>query len=314
MHYSHIVNGDNQNLVVFDGSRMRAPIDETHPYWNEILEGVQIGDESVLDLFDLSERAAEKLNNLTDNVSVANGRIFFKGDELSGKLAEQVSEFIRQGVEDWKPLVLFLEKLMTNLNEHTREQLYRWISQQNLTITPNGNFIGYKGVNKQTDGANITYVSVNSGSAYVNGELVNGNIPNQVGSVISMPRNNVEHDPATGCSTGLHAGVWSYARHWGNGAILEVEINPADVVSVPTDCNSQKLRVCKYRVVGITEKPREEAVAVNWGDAVYNTADEYDQRWLSGEEPVYGDLDEDDDYDDDEDDFGSEYQSSFWPL
>jgi hypothetical protein len=29
-----------------------------------------------------------------------------------------------------------------------------------------------------------------------------------------------------------------------------VEINPSDVVSIPTDCEFQKLRTCKYKVVG----------------------------------------------------------------
>jgi hypothetical protein len=36
---------------------------------------------------------------------------------------------------------------------------------------------------------------------------------------------------------------------------MEVEINPADVVSIPTDCNFQKLRTCKYKVVAEHELP-----------------------------------------------------------
>jgi hypothetical protein len=34
-----------------------------------------------------------------------------------------------------------------------------------------------------------------------------------------------------------------------------VEINPADVVSVPDDCSCQKLRACSYKVVGEYEVP-----------------------------------------------------------
>jgi uncharacterized protein YhaN len=33
-----------------------------------------------------------------------------------------------------------------------------------------------------------------------------------------------------------------------NGHLLVVEIDPADVVSIPTDCHFQKLRTCKYKV------------------------------------------------------------------
>jgi hypothetical protein len=35
-----------------------------------------------------------------------------------------------------------------------------------------------------------------------------------------------------------------------DGHLMLVEINPADVVSIPTDCQFQKLRTCKYKVVG----------------------------------------------------------------
>jgi acyl carrier protein len=52
-----------------------------------------------------------------------------------------------------------------------------------------------------------------------------------------------------GCSHGLHAGSLAYARGWAERVIL-VEIDPADVVSVPGDENCQKLRCCKYTVVG----------------------------------------------------------------
>jgi hypothetical protein len=39
-----------------------------------------------------------------------------------------------------------------------------------------------------------------------------------------------------------------------------VEIDPADVVSIPTDCNFQKLRTCRYKVVAEYERPLSEQV------------------------------------------------------
>ena len=53
---------------------------------------------------------------------------------------------------------------------------------------------------------------------------------------------------------GLHAGALNYVASYGsvesNDRIVIVKINPADVVSVPSDCNCEKLRTCRYEVVG----------------------------------------------------------------
>jgi hypothetical protein len=67
-----------------------------------------------------------------------------------------------------------------------------------------------------------------------------------------MPRNKVDDDKNVGCSYGFHAGTVEYAKDFmgREGHLMIVEINPADVVSIPTDCQFQKLRTCKYKVVG----------------------------------------------------------------
>jgi hypothetical protein len=67
-----------------------------------------------------------------------------------------------------------------------------------------------------------------------------------------MPRNKVDDNKENGCSYGFHAGSVDYAKNFmdRDGHLMLVEINPADVVSIPTDCQFQKLRTCKYKVVG----------------------------------------------------------------
>ena len=47
---------------------------------------------------------------------------------------------------------------------------------------------------------------------------------------------------------------------------MVVEINPADVVSVPNDCDCQKLRTSKYKVVAHFEKKLEEPMCDEYGD------------------------------------------------
>jgi hypothetical protein len=56
------------------------------------------------------------------------------------------------------------------------------------------------------------------------------------------------------CSAGLHVGTYDYALRF-TRFVIEVLVDPRDVVSVPTDCNDQKMRTCKYLVMDhVTEE------------------------------------------------------------
>jgi hypothetical protein len=250
-------DSDEANLTVFVGGEMYVATD-THPNFKAIVEKVMLEDESVVDLFDVSKTAEKRFDRLSERVTVSNGRIYFDGEEVDNALTTQVLRFIDGGVEDFNPLVKFFEKVMTNPNEHSREQLYRWLSRYEFTITDEGDFIAYKGV--RTTDADHKYESISTGKAISNGVEYNGAIPNPLGAVVEMPRSNVQHDPSVGCHVGLHAGTWQYASGFAQGAVLTVVINPRDVVSVPTDCGDQKLRVCRYSVQDVTEVKYESPI------------------------------------------------------
>ena len=73
---------------------------------------------------------------------------------------------------------------------------------------------------------------------------------NSPGQILSMPRRDVDDNRERTCSYGFHAAAYSYARNFmGGGRLIAVKINPADVVSVPSDYNNQKLRTCRYEVM-----------------------------------------------------------------
>jgi hypothetical protein len=281
--YTRFRNGDgSENVTVFspDSGELLGATSE-HPNWSRIVEALDADDESVFGLFSQAEAVAKHFEALSDRVSVESGRVYFDGDQVDNALTKQIIRFLDEGVDDWAPLVNFWERLAANPNPHSVEQLYRWIEVQDIVINYNGMLLGYKGVEKREDGS---LVSVNSGTAVVDGQEVTGKIPNYVGAVVTMPRSAVEFDPANGCSTGLHVGTYAYAQGWARGALLLVEVDPRDVVSVPTDCNSTKLRVCRYEVLEVIDAPVEQAV---YGVSAY---DDYD-----GDE---------EDYYDDDDDFG----------
>jgi hypothetical protein len=279
-------DGGEANLTVVHNGEMYVATD-THPNFARIVAGLATGDESVVELFDVQKTAQKRFERLSERVTVSNGKVYLDGEEVDNALTQQVINFINAGVEDFKPLVNFFEKVENNPNAHSRVQLYTWLRDRDITLTEDGNFIAYKGVKVE----NGEYFSISTGKAISNGIEYNGAIPNPVGAVVEMPRSEVQHDPSVGCHTGLHAGTWNYASGFARGAVLTVEINPRDVVSVPTDCDAQKLRVCRYVVKGVTEVELDTPVYPKYDDY---SVDEYDDLG-------YEDYDDDDDEDVDTD-------------
>lgn len=266
----NIVNlGDASNLTMFYGGEMYVA-SETHPNWDAIVKGVVGDDTSVVDLFDVSATVAKRFERLTDRATVANGRLYFDGDEMHNALSDEVVRFLNAGVEaDWKPLVNFLEKVQQNPQEDSRNQLYEFLSRHEFTITPEGDIVGYKSVRSDGNGA---FLSISSGTATVNGEVKTGRIPQKVGDVVEMPRSEVAFDPEQACSAGLHVANWKYASTWTtHDAVLAIGVNPRDVVSVPSGEDFAKVRVCRYTVLSVVDHKSEALVY----DTVADDVDDY---------------------------------------
>ena len=248
--YALIDNNGNKNITVFYNGEMYVATD-SHSNWDAIEAGARALDPSVIELFDIGATAQARFDRLSDRVTVKSGKVFLDNQPVHNALTEQVIRFLDAGQQDFGPLVNFFEAVQTNPNEHSREQLYTWLDVHDFTILPNGNFVGYKGVRVVGD----SYQSISHGKAISNGIEYTGAIPNPIGAIVEMPRDEVQHDPSQGCHTGLHVGTWDYASGFAQGAVLKVEVNPRDVVSVPTDCGHQKLRTCRYTVLEVIDAP-----------------------------------------------------------
>lgn len=254
MKYNLTSNGGEASVTAFiDGEMYIA--NQDHINWNSIVAGCIADDNSVVRLFNPAEEAARRFERLTDRISVASGKVYFDGDHVDNVITEQILGFLNAD-EDFGPLVNFMEKLYTNPQEHARTQLYGWMkARPSITITPDGDLIAYKGVQSGSDaeGAFI-YRSTASGTAMVNGEVFEDQqIPQRIGDTVEMPRSEVQFDPRVGCSAGLHAGTFDYSGSYGDTRV-RVAINPRDVVSVPTEHNEQKIRVCRYVIIDIADK------------------------------------------------------------
>lgn len=233
------------------------------------------------------------ITRVSDRVSFRGSELLFDGDPVNTSLA---STIIRLSTEDESgdptKLIKFLENLMNNPSEHSREQLYDWIAPRDITITQDGHFLAYKGLRED-------FTSINSGPGIVNNVEYTGSthLDNTPGNVVEFSRSKVVANSSIGCAVGLHAGTHEYASGFAQGKLVLVKINPRDVVSVPTDCAAQKLRVCRYEVL---EEVQEKVDRVLWD------FDPIDEDF----EPEY-DEDESDLWADDEDDWDSDDWSDY---
>ena len=97
-------------------------------------------------------------------------------------------------------------------------------------------------------------------------------------------------DASVGCSDGFHAGSLDYAEGFGRGGnLMIVEINPADVVSVPNDSDCQKLRTCKYKVVSLFKRKLVEPLCDEYGEYdshedIYGESDNYEEGVAESED------------------------------
>lgn len=266
MQYNLVRRDESANItVVVDGEMYVA--DDQHPLFDEIVAAAVDGDESVVDLFDTSRRAAAVLENLSDRVQVANSRVWVDQTEVDDVFADLLIDLLDEGTENYQPYVNFLEKVYSNTSEGIRENLSRWLKAEKFTILDNGNILGYRGLN-------ANYTSKHAGPGIVNGVSVNGHLDNSVGNVVELPAHLVEENAAVGCASGLHVGTYNYAKGWGGygGVVVSVEVDPRHVRSVPYECESQKMRVSKYKVLDtITEK-----VETRYSDYDVDDYDEYD--------------------------------------
>lgn len=261
--------GHQGNITLFGGEgRKPVNVPVTHQNYQAILDALKDPhsvDQDVLDMADLPMYLTRKYGNRVD---VTNGVVSCDGRQFNNLLTRRILEFAEKDLPV-EPLVKFLERVSANPSNRAVNELYDFLEHRQLPLTPNGTFIAYKAVRKDFY------------------DKYSGTILNSVGSTISVPRNAVDDDRARGCSHGLHVGTYDYAIGYGgrDSLMLIAEVDPADVVSVPTDCSCQKLRTCRYKVLKVVEMPIDD---------VYWTGDKDDDFFEEEEEDyeVFDDLEQ----------------------
>jgi hypothetical protein len=245
-------------------------INSGHPSWRQAIESLKRKDYQALKDLISVKKAFSAFTG--DKVKVIDNQVFFNGEPIHNYLSDKILSFMEKGLPH-ESLIKFLERLMANPSRRAVNELYAFLSHKNLPITDAGTFLAYKSVR----------------SDYTDHHT--GEFNNSIGNTLQMIRNNVCDDHNQGCSVGFHAGSLGYASSFGGAEsiLVIVEIDPADVVSVPLDYNCQKLRTCKYTVVAKYDGPLPEHYTKD-AQSAYDPQDDSDDE----------EYDDDSEWDEDE--------------
>jgi transcriptional regulator with XRE-family HTH domain len=207
----------------------------THVSFKSIVKALKREDWSrALRLFDTAQLIADKSQG---RVQVKKDGVYYNGTLLDNSLTTRILQLIKEG----KPvsnMLKFMDRLYLNPSQTAISELYDWLKGCKLPITDDGRFVAYRRVKSDYK------------------DVYTGTIDNSPGQVVFMKRSDVCDDRHNTCARGLHFCSIAYLPSYPGDRIMQVVVDPADVVSIPTDYQFTKGRTWQYEVV--KEIPRDQ--------------------------------------------------------
>jgi ribosome modulation factor len=228
MSYPFIIQGSNVTVVIEGKPHTVA---KTHVSYSKVVDAIKASEwDTVKNIIDPVKVV---LNYGAGNISIQGDKLFWKGEPFAGVLATRMISMLEEGFSI-EPMVLFMHNLLKNPSKRSVDELYGFLEKNNLPITPDGHFLAYKKVRRD-------FLDIHSGT-----------MNNAPGTIVEMERYKVDDNKDQTCSTGLHFCGMSYLNYFGGAGdrTVIVKIDPADVVSIPSDYNGAKGRACRYEVIG----------------------------------------------------------------
>ena len=178
---------------------------------------------------EIQEISGDDIIKIIDNKILCNGVIF------TGNQVLKYLDFMKSGnLNDLNSLKRFFYNLSLNPEIRAQEELFNFVTVNNLRITNHGTVILYKWVRNNYKDQHT------------------GRFDNKPGSKVWMDRKQVDNNKNNTCSRGLHICSFGYSKF--SDKLVLVELHPRDCVSIPTDYNHSKMRCSEYKVlIDITE-------------------------------------------------------------
>lgn len=274
---SYIRTSDHLTVVFKDGST--TTVYPSNPQYNNIVAALKAKDYDKVKMLAVPVAAVQaKIAKVTKRTGVKTvelraGVVYYNDKAIHNSLTDRIVSMANEGF-DIEPMCNFLKNLYDNPSYRAVNEFYPFMEKGKLPITEDGHFLAYKRVRNN-------YTDCHSGT-----------FDNSVGTVVEMPRNQVNEDPKQTCSEGLHFCSRDYLPHFGtddgNRTVI-LKINPRDVVAIPVDYNDAKGRTCRYEVIGELEHKNEKPL-----EGTFRPSDTY-------KAPV-DDFEDEEDFDDEDED------------
>lgn len=201
-----------------------------HPNRDEILKCIsEHRFEDIKELMNFKEA----INKFGDGkLIVVGNEVTYNGKDIDGALHERILSMMQMKLPV-DPLAKFLERIQLNPSRRVIKELFNFLDKGQLPLTEDGCFLARKVV----AGNFMDYHS--------------GTVDWSPGNVVKMDRNEVDDDPQSTCSYGLHVYNRDYGKGFmrSGGKFLVVKVAPEDVVAIPYDYDGAKMRVCQAEVI-----------------------------------------------------------------
>lgn len=236
-------------------------ISSSHRNFSKIKKALIAGDfDSVPNLID-EGNALVKIGG--GDIQVVGGTVKYQGRDIPNYQAQKLLSMLRDGRKDIEPFKNFIRRLMENPSARAREEFARFMDFAELPFDSEGYVFAYKGLN-----GDYWSVRGNKNTRVLKGKVnEQGQIYNGLGEEIEVDRRDVDDDPSHYCGQGIHLGSHHYACGWSRGKVVLCKFDPKDVVSVPLDCQGQKVRVSHYWPISdfVNDKPIDKPVIEKTG-------------------------------------------------
>ena len=246
--------------------------DKNHHNYNTLVRHLKSGN---VEHFEAAYDVASSVEHFCDGyVHVKNGTLNWNGIPMPELFTDRILDMKKEGF-NFDSMLNFMCNLNDNPSDKSILELFDFMQNKNLPITQDGHFLAYKAVRPDFK------------------DIYSGSIDNSVGEVVEVDRSKVDSNRNRHCGAGLHVGAIDYVTSYGGinldnhddndgdggNQIVICKVNPADVVSVPSDARFQKLRACRYEVVAIFEDVFDKSVEV-LGSTVDNVSVvKYNDAW-----------------------------------
>ena len=282
--YANHIETSDSILIWFNGREDPVPVSKQSRVFPDLVRAIRSGEhEQVPVLADQAFRIAQM-----GDLRVEDGLVYIGKDCLPATLSKRLIQLMDHDL-NIDPLINFWFNLRKNPSKSSREELFDFLEANHVPLTEDGCFVGYKKIRSDFT------------------DSYTGTISNKVGSVVKMDRAKVDANRNVTCSTGLHVAAYNYANGFDGNILVEIKVNPQNVVSVPTDYDNQKMRVCEYEVIRVSDGYMDsqvydrEVIDEDLEDEIM-IDDAYE---LDDDDEDYDFYDDDEDYDfyDDDEDY-----------